>query len=62
MAIYLSDVLKDPSILTRALEGKKSRAQLREEAEDAYYEALGELVEKHPIGGHLSPGRRRVSR
>lgn len=53
MPIYLSDLDKDPGILLRGLEGKKSRAQLREEAEDAYYEVLGAEVEAHPFGGHF---------
>jgi hypothetical protein len=61
MPIYLSDLERDPGILMRGLEGKKSRAQLREQAEDTYYEALGVEIEKHPLGGHLAV-HRRVSR
>jgi hypothetical protein len=49
MSIYLRDVLNDPGILLRGMEGKKSRAQLREEAEDEMYEALGRVIEEHPI-------------
>ena len=53
MAIYLKDVVANPGILLRAFEGRKSRAQLREEAEDRMYEELGREVERHPIGPGL---------
>jgi hypothetical protein len=56
MPIYLSDLLLYPNILMRSLPpGHKSRAQLAEEREDAMYEALGRLVEEHPIVSPLRP-------
>ena len=53
MAIQLSDLL-DP---VKAAEWNriikknsgKSRAQIQQEADDEYYEALGEEIERHPI-------------
>jgi hypothetical protein len=54
MTIFWKDVLADPGLLTRTLAGKKSRAELREEAEDRMYEALGREIEQRPIG----PARR----
>jgi len=50
MPIYLTDLLEDPGILLRGTKGRKSRAELREKAEDAMYEELSRLVEEHPIG------------
>ena len=53
MAIQLSDLL-DPvkAVEYRAIikrQSGKSREQLQQEADDEYYEAMGEEIEKHPI-------------
>ena len=53
MAIYLSDLLKDPGILLRRAPPKRERYgdHPMDEAWDDYYEQLGRVIEQHPIGG-----------
>ncbi len=62
MPIYLKDLVADPGLLTRALAGKKSRAELREEAEDRMYEALGREIEERPLGRPLGDRTTRLRR